>query len=102
MKPTTTCALVTTADGFVRGSMYPEVGMVTRNGATVVKVNAKSTILRRDGQSDWRHDSGSLSISIAEARRFGFPKKHRSMPCSKCESSVMAGTSCKRCSVYIG
>jgi len=66
---------VYTADGeHYRGTMPAQVGMVTTDGGTVVRVNERSVVV-----IDPARFSGSLritdtqNITITEARKFGWP-----------------------------
>lgn len=68
-------------DGVVIGSMPAAVGMnlhggweKPRGGGEIVKVNAKSIVVRREGQSDTR-ETDTMSVSRVEAERFGFPRR---------------------------
>ncbi len=54
------------------GTMPAHVGMILAHGGEVVKVNERSFVVRRGGQSDAR-ETGTFSIFVSEARKFGFP-----------------------------
>ena len=56
------------------GSMPASVGMVLTNGGTIVRVNEKSIVVRRQNQSDSR-ESHPVSVTREEARRHGYPQR---------------------------
>ena len=63
-------AVIRGTDSVQVGSMPAAVGMRLASGGEVVKVNDKSFILRRKGQSDTR-ETGLFSVHVGVARRFG-------------------------------
>jgi hypothetical protein len=61
------------SDSVQVGTMPAAAGMILFHGGKVVKVNAKSVVVRREGISDTRM-SEPLSVSVAEATQYGFPR----------------------------
>jgi len=66
--------MVIDRDSIMVGSMPARVGMrLSGNRGEVVKVNEKSIVVRRPRTGDTRED-GRWSVTLTEARRFGFPR----------------------------
>lgn len=69
--PAPRVAVIRGIDSVQVGTMPAAVGMHLAHGGTVMKVNDKSLIVGRQGQSDTR-ETGMFSVYVTEAKRFGF------------------------------